>query len=214
MLTLTENQFNPNGYWTNPIPAGLFLWDVYPAPGFVDIFDQNGYDLTELECIFAGANNQPAVAHRHKQTLKQSWICQEQKIEGAVLNHAYLFERKGYAGAAKKQLEEWAKYNPTLYKVLKYRPKWGIDFSMDWVDREGNAFEILHYEYDGFGFDEIQLVKQKLEQKFLSIDWEKAGKTLLQRKQEWHHLGFFEQSDWKCNFFDIMPERFKMVAWE
>ena len=35
-----------------------------------------------------------------------------------------------------------------------------------------------------------------------------------ERKEEWHSLGFFEQSDWKTNFFGIDKERFKMVLWK
>jgi hypothetical protein len=214
MLRLTKNAFNLSGYWSNPIPSELCFGESIPSPKYIDIFDQNGYDLTILETLYATANQYPSTLHRYKQTLKQDWIVQKEKIEGAVLNHAYLFERKGYVGKAAEQLEKWCQVNPTLYKVLKYRPKWGIDFSMDWVDREGNVFEVLHFEYDSFNVIETEAVRKEMEQKFLSVDWDDAGKHLLKRKSEWHHLGFFEQSDWKCNYFGIMPERFKMVAWE
>ena len=47
-----------------------------------------------------------------------------------------------------------------------------------------------------------------------SIDWDHAGEQMLLHKDKWHHLGFFEQSDWKCNFFGIPKERFKMVIWK
>jgi hypothetical protein len=53
-----------------------------------------------------------------------------------------------------------------------------------------------------------------IEPKLLAIDWEDAGKQLLKRKDEWHSLDFFAQSDWKCNYFNLLPERFKMVAWK
>jgi hypothetical protein len=214
MLQLTKNTFNADGYWVKPIPVEIAFGESIPSPKYVELFDQNGYDLTVLEMLYATANQQPSTLHRYKQTLKQDWFAQDEKIEGAVLNHAYLFERKGYAGDAAAQLENWCLTNPTLYKVLKYRPKWGVDFSMDWIDRSGNVFEILHFEYDGFTFEEVEDVRQEMEKTFLSIDWDDAGKQLLTRKSEWHHLGFFEQSEWKCNYFGIIPERFKMVAWE
>lgn len=214
MLSLTKNTFNSNGYWSNPIPSEIAFGENTPSATYVELFDQNGYDLTILEIMYASANQQPSESHRYKQTLKQNWIVQTEKIEGAILNHAYLFERKGYEGAAAEQLQAWCHVNPALYKVLKYRPKWGIDFSMDWVDREGNVFEILHFEYDGFDYKEIESVRKKLEKHLLSVDWDNAGKELLKRKSEWYHLGFFEQSEWKCNYFKLMPERFKMVAWQ
>lgn len=213
MLAVTDNTFRWSGYWVKPIPTYMYEWKDAPGSEWVDIFDQNGYDLTKLECLYALSNNSLSVEHRYKQTLKKDWFTQDAKTTGAVLNHAYLFERKGYLGDAAVQLNGWATINNTLYKVSKYRPKWGIDFSMDWVDHLGNVFEILHFEFDGFNYNEIQNAKEQLESKFLSIDWEDAGKSLLARKSEWHHLGFFEQSDWKCNYFGIMPERFKMVAW-
>jgi len=40
------------------------------------------------------------------------------------------------------------------------------------------------------------------------------AKQLLDRKEEWYKLGFFEQSDYKTKFFGIEKERFKMVIWK
>ena len=45
-------------------------------------------------------------------------------------------------------------------------------------------------------------------------DWDERAKTMLERKDEWHKLGFFEQSAWKTKFFGIEKERFKMVLWK
>ncbi len=102
---------------------------------------------------------------------------------------------------------------PLCHKLIQLRPKWGLDFSIDWVDREGNAFEVLHWEYDGFDFVEVDAVRQKMEEKIKSINWQQAGRDILKHKDQWHHLDFFAQSDWKCNYFGIPQERFKMVAW-
>ena len=44
-LILTDNQFNPNGYWTEPIGKLLFS----PTPEDLDLFDQNGYDLNKIK---------------------------------------------------------------------------------------------------------------------------------------------------------------------
>ena len=94
------------------------------------------------------------------------------------------------------------------------RPKWGLDFSMDYVDREGNAFEILHWEWDSFDYEEICAVKERIEPLLLSIDWQQAAKDLIKYKDNWHRLDFFAQSDWKCDFFGIPKEQFKMVIWK
>lgn len=207
---LTDNQLDSNGYWSVPIP-GHFA----PKIHHLELFDQNGYDLTELEKLFAKVNLTPSEAHRtHRTAIKRTWFDQVDKIEGPILNHSLLFERKGYTGDALSQLKMWTKYFPRIWQLIQLRPKWGLDFSMDYADVYGNCFEILHWEYDGFDYSEIANVKETLEPVLLSIDWDDAAQQLLKRKHEWHHLDFFAQSDYKCKYFGIARERFKMVTWQ
>jgi hypothetical protein len=211
MLQLTDNKLNPNGYWSKPMDKMVFI----PLAEDIALFDQNGYDLTILEQHFAFSNDAEAFKHRsHRTALKQAWFTQKHKVEGAVLNHSLLFERKAYTGAALEQLKHWARELPLLHKIIAMRPKWGLDFSMDYADREGNAFELLHWEYDGFDYDEISAVKAMVEPKILAINWDDAAKDLIKYKDSWHHLDFFAQSAWKCNYFGIPNERFKMVIWD
>jgi hypothetical protein len=207
-LTLTNNYFNKVGVWTKPIR-------YIPSVKDVALFDQNGYDLTHLEMQFSFVNDTEVHLHRdHRVAIKQPWFTQQEKIEGAVLNHSLLFERKGYSGDALGQLRQWAEEIPLFNKIIAIRPKWGLDFSMDYADRDGNAFEILHWEYDGFDYEDIQVHKLMIQAKFATMDWNDAGKQILKHKDEWHHLDFFEQSDWKCNYFGIPKEKFKMVIWQ
>lgn len=210
-MKIFPSNLNSNGYWDKPII------DPYtPSVYDLALFDQNGYDLTKLEQEYGIINQQPATEHRHKyrMSIKQPWFVQDFKIEGAVLNHSLLFERKGYTGAALEQLTKWSDDLPLVHKVIAMRPKWGLDFSMDYVDRLGNSFEILHWEYDGFSYEEIISVKTTVESILSNIDFDQAGLDLLRRKDEWHGLDFFAQSDWKCNYFGIPKERFKLVIWK
>lgn len=210
MLRLTNNKFNPDGYWRHATDSMLFV----PLVEDFTLFDQNGFDLCPLEQRFANCNKTKFFNHReHRHAIKTPWFEQRHRIEGAILNHSYLFERKGYADSAREQLLCWSEQMPMCHKLIQLRPKWGLDFSMDWVDRAGNAFEVLHWEYDGFDFEEVDLVRQYMEEKIKSIDWQQAGRDILKNKDQWHHLDFFAQSDWKCDYFGIPRERFKMVAW-
>jgi hypothetical protein len=207
----TTNEFDPEGYWEHPVAKILFS----PTAEDVELFDQNGYDLTPLERHFAYGNRQKFRKHRdYRYALKKDWYTQSYKIEGAVLNHSNLYERKGYKGEALQQLKSWARQLPLVHKVIAIRPKWGLDFSMDWVDQDGNVFEILHWEWDSFDYEEIQEVKSKIEPVLDKIDWEAAARQLLLYKDGWSHLPFFAQSDWKCNYFGIPREQFKMVIWK
>ena len=211
MIKLAGNKFNPEPYWTLPISKLVYL----PTTEDVALFDQNGYDLTQIEQHFAYGNYTKPKKHReHIRCLKEDWFVQDYKVEGAVLNHSNLFERKGYAGQAQTQLKTWARDLPLLNKVLALRPKWGLDFSMDYADRAGNAFEVLHWEWDSFDYNEIETVRLIIEPRLQAIDWDDAAQEILKRKDQWHHLDFFTQSKWKCEYFGIPNERFKMVAWQ
>lgn len=210
-LAPTHNQFNPDPYFRSPIDQ-----ESIPSTEQTELFDQNGYDLTPLERLYAEANGQAGRWHRpNHYALKYDWFTDEENsVTGAHINHALLFERKGYAGAALAQLEGWAQHNNLIYKIVKMRPKWGMDISVDYVDTAGNVFELLHWEYDGFDYQEITDKKTEIEKFLLGVDWNDRAKEMIQRKLEWHHLGFFAQSAWKTEFFGIEKERFKMVLWQ
>jgi len=211
-------QFNPKGYWEHPINIKKHNINS-KSHDMLSLFDQNGYDLTELEKVYSLYNEDEYFSHRqHRFSIKKPWYYQvPEPFEGPVLNHCFLFERKGYIGEARKQLELWASENPLFHKILAIRPKWGIDFSMDYVgygpDGSMIVCELFHYEYDCFSYEEAEKARVKVEKVIENTDWNEAAKMLLSRKSEWENLSFFEQSDWKCRFFGLPSEQFKMVTW-
>ena len=211
-LHLTDSKFNPNPYWSEPL-KNIF---ACPHKDTVDLFDQNGYDLTKLEQLYAVANGENTTKHRDAEhiTLRQTWFEDDSPESGPHINHSVMFERKGYSGEALAQLKSWTEYRPHFHKLVAMKPKWGLDFSIDYCDRQGNVFELLHWEYDGFEYDEIADKKERMEGFLLNQDWDDRARTMLERKDEWHKLGFFEQSEWKTRFFGIDKERFKMVLWK
>jgi hypothetical protein len=207
-LIVTDSCFDPKPFWENPIHK----YDT-PHLNCVELFDTNGYDLTELEQDYAEVNT-PAAYHRYKKALKYTWFkTSEILVEGAHINHALLFERKAYSGAALAQLEDWSNKIPLLHKLTKVRSKWGIDLAIDYVDRGGNVFEVFHYEWDDFHYDNVLSAKEKIENLALNTDWNDAAKSLLKRREEWSSLPFFEQSAWKCKYYGIEPEKFKVIIW-
>jgi len=211
MITLTESQFHTNKTWSKPIN-----WDNLPSNSsdLIELFDQNGYRLTKLESHYAGANSHSTVNHRHEVSLRQDWFVDDKPLTGPHLNHAYLFERKGYEGEALEQLKEFAKQTNLIHKLVNYRGKWGIDFSMDYVDTFGNSMELLHFEYDSYFISEIQEIKGIAEELIAKVDWEAAARYFILRKYEWIDLEFFAQSKYKTDYFGLPAERFKINAWE
>lgn len=207
-MKISSNTFDAQGYWTRP------LVDYTPCIEDLALFDQNGYDLTPIEIAYSRVNLADVKQHRtHRTAIKSPWFTQEPVGVGAHLNHSLLFERKAYHGLAREQLSAWAVKLPLLHKLLAMRAKWGLDFSMDYVDHLGNTFELLHWEWDSFDYHQVEAVRARVEPVLVSIDWEDAAHALLARKDEWHHLDFFAQSDYKCRYFGVPKEQFKMVLW-
>ena len=127
-LHVTDNKFNPYPYYGQSIKT-IF---ACPPKESVELFDQNGYDLTKLEQMYAVANGFDLTVHRNKDhiTLRQDWFTDIAKTDGPHINHCYMFERKGYEGDALKQLTTWARNNSHLHKLISLKPKWGLDFSI------------------------------------------------------------------------------------
>jgi hypothetical protein len=82
------------------------------------------------------------------------------------------------------------------------------------VDEQGHCFELMHFEWDSTDVEKVLKMKKLVEAKVMKIDWQKAADDLIKRKDEWFPLPFFEQSDWKCKYFDMLQEQFKNVLWE
>ena len=186
---------------------------VLKNPFCVDLFDQNGYHLTKAEQAFLTRNGYQPIIRRHEDCLRHDWFIWD-KREGAHLNHADLFERKGFKDDALEQLLTLAEnYNPMLYKLTKMKPKWGIDVSIDFVS-EDHVFEVFHYEWDAFDYESVLEKKFEIENLVLNLNWDDVALELINKKDEWYYLDFFEQSKWKTDFFGLSPEKFKNVIWD
>jgi len=206
MLVKTSAILNPNPTWGVPLDL-----EYVPNQNCMKYFDQNGYDLTPLEQEYAKVNATPFQDVRWRSAIKQDWFTCD-SISGVHLNHADLYERKAYHGYALEQLSGYAEGMPTIYKLMHMKPKWGVDISIDYVDK-GKAFEVFHYEWDDFAYARVAEKQAQIEELALNTDWEHLADVFWKRRSEWMHLDFDGQSRYKTDYLGIEPERFKLVAW-
>ena len=209
-IQLSKSKFDTNAYWSNAISDE----SIFTSEQCVNLFDQNGYHLTPIEQQYADVNGYPMVVRRHETVIRQPWLTLDNIFTGAHINHSDLFERKAYSGLALEQLKSYATTNNLLWKIIKMKPKWGIDISIDYTDEYGNVFEVFHYEWDSFEYEPIAEKKIEIENFVLSQDWDSNAKEVLRRRDEWFDLDFFGQSKWRTDFYDISPEKFKHIIWQ
>lgn len=207
-MILADSKFKSEGYFLDPTEDIQTLKD----PMCVDLFDQNGYHLTKAEQAFLTVNGFEPVERRHEDCLRQDWLIWD-KREGAHINHSDIFERKGFKGNALEQVLTIAEQNPMLYKLAKMKPKWGIDISIDYTSKDA-VFEVFHYEWDSFDYNAIVEKKEEIEEFVLKQDWDHIAKTLWSKKDEWYDLDFFDQTQWRTDYFNLPPEKFKNIIWE
>jgi hypothetical protein len=190
-------KFTDNPYLTTPIQRHL----VETLP-FKD-FDKDGYEVpTPLEHLHYEANG--VELNREIQyhiAPVQEWYWDTESSEhGLVLDHCMLLTRYAFAGEAREQIIEVSKNRPILQKLLNIKPKWGIDFSLDYVTHN-IVMEVIHIEQDFDTLEEAYRAKERLENIIDTTDWYDGAMQLWQRKDEWINLSSDDHSNYKAQFF-------------
>ena len=190
-------KFTSNPYLTKPI--GRHLVESLP---FRD-FDKDGYEVpTPLEHLHYEENS--VILNREIQyhiAPVQEWYQDIESSEhGLVLDHCMLLTRYAFDGEAREQIIEVSKHRPILQKLLNIKPKWGIDFSLDFVTND-IVMEVIHIEQDFDNLEEAQVAKERLEYIIDNTDWYDGAMRLYQRKDEWVNLSSDDHSDYKAQFF-------------
>ena len=196
-LVNLKPEFNSSPYLTKQIPQTLieslslkdFDKDGYEVPAPLE---RAFYDIQEIKL------NHDIQYHVAPVT---PWYIDEDDAEhGLVLDHCMLLTRYALAGEAREQVEQTVEQRPILQKLLNIKPKWGIDFSLDYITKDV-CMEVIHIEQDFDTLTEAQKAKMKLETIIESTDWELGARQLIERKSEWENLSSDDHSDYKAQFF-------------
>lgn len=190
-------KFNADPYLRNPIERQL----VETLP-FKD-FDKDGYEVpTPLEHLHYEINNIPInrEIQFHIAPVQEWYMDIESSEHGLVLDHCMLLTRYAFAGEAREQIKEVCANRPILQKLLNIKPKYGIDFSLDYVTHD-IVMEVIHIEQDFDNIEEADNAKERLENIIDSTDWYDGAMRLYQRRDEWENLSSDDHSDYKAQFF-------------
>ena len=196
-LKNTGATFAKNPYLTTPIEYEKLL----EVP--LKDFDKDGYEIdTPLELghyVMNNVNVHEGIQFHHS-TGKPWYKDLTNSEQGLVLDHTQLLTRWAYRGEARENIIRASEQRPILNKLLVIKPKWGIDFSLDYVTQDW-CMEIFHIEKDVTNYEEALEMKAKAENIIENTDWESAVQDILKRKDEWYHLCSDDQSDWKAQYF-------------
>lgn len=190
-------KFDPEPYLSIPIERHLV--ETLPFRHF----DKDGYEIpTPLEYLHYQANNIEInkEIQFHIAPVQEWYIDTEESEHNLVLDHSMLLTRYAFSDAAREQLLEVSQSRPILQKLLNIKPKWGIDFSLDYVSKD-LVMEIIHIEQD---FDNVNMAieaKEKLEKIIDNTDWYDAALRLYSLKDQWINLSSDDHSDYKARFF-------------
>lgn len=190
-------EFDPNPYITKALDLDqeVIAWSM-------KYFDKDGFEINLLEQAFYN-HSQIDISQEHLFHIANhvDWIVDiEKSTFGCVVDHSMISTRWAFDGDAKEQLIRLSNQKPELNKLLAIRPKWGIDFSLDYV-YPGGCMELFHIEADYWTYEEAQEGKQKAEHLILNTDWADHAEAVLKKKDEWIELNADDQADWKAQYF-------------
>jgi hypothetical protein len=186
-------------YLTNPIDQSLVN-----TLSLKD-FDKDGYEVaTPLEIAYYEANGIELnkTWQYHITTVKPWYVDLHDSERELTLDHAVIFSRYAFAGKAREQLEQASEHRPILNKLLVMRPKWGLDFNIEYVSKD-LCMEVIHFEYDYFTYKEAKEAKISFEKLIDNADWQNSIQYLIETRDQWQNLNIDDQSDFKANYFGL-----------
>lgn len=196
-LVNLKPEFTDSPYLTKPIQQ----LDAETLP--LRDFDKDGYEVpAPLELAYYRENNviMNTEIQYHIAPVQEWFTDTENSEHGLVLDHCMILTRYALAGEARNQLETVAKNRPIVNKLLSIKPKYGIDFSLDYVTHDV-IMEVIHIEQDFTTLEEANEAKERLEHIIDTTDWYQGVVDLQRKKHEWENLSSDDHSDYKAQFF-------------
>lgn len=194
MFTITDNKFNEQLILTERVSQDV-INDKY-----IRYFDNDGFELTYLEQEFYRENRVKMSNILNHLSDHHDWIqCNHPNFR---LDHCTLTQRWGFDGEAKQQLEKHLPRFPELIKFINIKPKWGLDFALEYYDDEGFT-EVIHIERDYTSYNAAVIAKDMFETKILETNWDEFVINIRKRKYQWGDMTGPGQNNWKAQYWGL-----------
>jgi len=189
MITFTSNDFVSPAVITTPIR------DDYFSQYNIQHFDNDGFQLNRLEQMYYTAHGIRIEECLGVYGAHYQWASINNP--SYILDHSMILTRCTYAGQALEQLTEHSKQYPYLRKYLTMKPKWGLDFALEYFD-EDSYIEVIHIEQDYDTYEKAQQAKTQFERRILSTNWTSFTRDIIKKRAEWEQLQGMARNDWKA----------------
>jgi len=177
----------------------------------VRYFDNDGFELSKLEQEYYKANNLHLDDCLNHISCQKEWLyCEDVNFK---VDHSLLLQRYSFTTDARQQLEAYKNVFPELNKYLRLKPKWGLDFALEYYNNT-DALEVLHIELDYNNYEQALKIKDLLENKILNTDWQDFVNSIKLKKDQWFSLPGMEQNDWKARHWGLKKAEFTQKAFQ
>ena len=203
MIQFTSNHFVVPAIITTPILDDCF------SQYNIQHFDNDGFQLNRIEQLYYTANGIRIEECLGVQAAHYTWATTTHP--NYILDHSMILTRCCYAGQALEQLKEHSIKFPYLRKYLSVKPKWGLDFALEYFN-DDDYVEVIHIEQDYDSVDKAQQAKQEFENKILSTNWEKFTQQIIKKRTEWEQLQGMARNDWKAQEWGLIKAETTLKA--
>lgn len=191
----TASQDWPSDLWLDkPIDDAVYSMES------AQWLDSDGFELSILErAIYQNNGIDLDLCLNHIQAAVP-WI--QGGDQHYIIDHSLLLWRYGFSGQLREQIQHHQHRIPTLRKYLDLRPKWGIDFALEYYD-DDSWLEVLHIEQDFRDLSQAKQQRDIMTQRILTTDWPKFVAQCQQHQPHWQHLPGFGSNDYKARIWGL-----------
>lgn len=192
MVQLENYRLNKTPTISKALDQPITDWGCY------DFYDKDGFELNLAERAYYKHSNIQLHDCLNHICCQQKWL--DITSDTVWTDHALILHRYDYADEALKQIRNQSVQCPPAGWIIQTRRKWGFDLAVDATSMYGQAFEVVHIEYDECNYETFREELKKAEEQIERMDWDKAAQQVWNHRDHWMYLKGFQQNHWKAKY--------------